>query len=88
MKLKNIGSNQVEITLNSGKSAIDKTIVFFSYDTPVCVVKDGKTYKTNKKWSKTTSSHINEYLKGWDTLPVEEKEQNFFDSIIGYVELF
>lgn len=38
-----------------------------------------KFYRTNKKWSKTTSKHINSWIpKG---AMVEEKDQDYFDKI-------
>lgn len=38
--------------------------VLFSYQTPVAYmdIKTGKTYRTSKKWSVTTSKHINAWL--------------------------
>lgn len=71
MKLKVIGPNQTE--LDTGKA-----LVLFSYNTPVAAIIDEVAYKTNKKFSKTTSKHINEWLAG--THP-EEKDQSFFDSL-------
>ena len=58
MILKQIGSNQTELTLNNGNS------IFFSYETPVAghTLADGY-FKTDTHYSRTTSKHINQYLK-------------------------
>ena len=58
MILRQLGSNQTEITFNNGTS------LFFSYETPVAghTLADGY-FKTNTYYSRTTSKHINQYLK-------------------------
>jgi hypothetical protein len=71
MKLENLGSNKTVIYAN------DKT-VFFSYNTPVAAIVDGIEYKTSKKWSVTTSKHINSFV----SKRAEEKEQSFFDNLL------
>ena len=71
MKLNHLASNKNEITLSDG------TQVLFSYATPVACWKEGKFYKTNQNWSKTTSRHIN----SWCHLPTE-KPQEFFDNLV------
>lgn len=71
MKLKNLGSNKTVLHTNKG-------MVFYSYNTPVAAIIDGKEYKTNKKWSSTTSKHINSFV----SKQAEEKDQNFFDNLI------
>lgn len=71
MFLSNLGSNKTQITLEDG------TKVLFSYHTPVAVWKDGAFYKTSKKWSNTTSRHIN----SWVHLATE-KPQEYFDNLI------
>ena len=61
IKLKQLGSNRTEISSDS------KT-VFYSYSTPVVVYTDWsdsemeKVYVTEKKFSRTTSKHISQYL--------------------------
>ena len=57
-----------------------KHIVLFSYATPVASF-DKSTYRfnrTNKKWSMTTSRHINK----WAHCAVE-KPQSYFDNLTG-----
>ncbi len=73
MKLKKVGSNMTEI------SAGDMTVLF-SYDTPVaCNIAGDGWYRTEKKWSKTTSRHINKWLNG---ITAAEKPQEFFDKLM------
>lgn len=59
MKLTNIGSNMTEIEVN-GKS------ILFSYKTPVAGWDDMGAFRTDEKFSATTSKHINKYLGGKD----------------------
>ena len=56
MKVKSIGSNQTEVSANGCR-------VLYSYETPVALqAPSGKYYKTEKKWSVTTSKHINRFV--------------------------
>jgi len=73
MKLQPIASNMTKLTLNDG------TEVLFSYQTPVAAHINGQYVKTSKKWSMTTSKHINKWLDG---VTAELAEQDFFDSLI------
>ena len=42
----------------------DGTDVLLSYSTPVAAsLPDGRLFKTDRKWSMTTSTHINEFLR-------------------------
>ena len=61
MILRQLGSNQTELSLNNGNS------IFFSYETPVSGYdyEDG-FFKTDTYYSKTTSRHINQYFKHVD----------------------
>ena len=57
MILRQIGSNQTELSLNNGNS------IFFSYETPVAGYSDDiGFFRTATYYSKTTSRHINAYL--------------------------
>jgi len=57
MKLKQIASNQTELSLPCG------AVVFFSYETPVAaMLPSGRYIRTKKKWSVTTSKHLNKWL--------------------------
>lgn len=74
MKLNPIKTNMTEVELSNG------TRVLFSYKTPVaCHHYNGKTYRTAKFWSKTTSRHINQWLDGLDA---EQIEQGFLDNLV------
>ena len=58
MILRQLGSNQTELSLNNGNS------IFFSYETPVAGFdREDGFFKTETYYSKTTSRHINEYFK-------------------------
>ena len=59
MKHKNIGSNMTEIEVN-GKG------IMFSYETPVAGYDDQGSFRTDEKFSVTTSKQINKYLGGKD----------------------
>lgn len=71
MKLKSLQANMTELILNDG------TQVLFSYETPVASWKDGQFYKTDKKWSNTTTKHINK----WTDCAIL-KPQSYFDDLI------
>ena len=73
MNLKPLGSNQTEVET-------EKATILFSYRTPVAAcMKDGSGFfKTSKKWSVTTSRHINQWLEG---AKAKEAPQSFFDSL-------
>jgi hypothetical protein len=71
MNLKHLSSNKNEITLADG------TQVLFSYATPVAAWINEEFFKTSKKWSNTTTRHIN----SWTHLATE-KPQEFFDNLV------
>jgi hypothetical protein len=79
MKLRKLGNNQTVITMQDGD--FGKSILF-SYDTPVAALINGRVYKTSKKWSVTTSRHINQWLSDLEADKVEEKDQSFFDNLV------
>jgi hypothetical protein len=57
MKLEQVGPNMVEIQISDG------TRILFSYSTPVACHMHGIGYfKTSRKFSVTTSRHINKWL--------------------------
>ena len=68
MKVKNYGSNQTIIE--------DKGCeVLYSYETPVALITTGnRAYKTDHKWSVTTSKHINQWLRKEGFDPKNEEE--------------
>ena len=59
-----------------------KHIVLFSYATPVASF-DKATYsfnRTAKKWSMTTTRHINKWLDGAKAI---DQPQTYFDTLLG-----
>ena len=86
LKLKSIAKNQTEVTLNN------ETTVFFSYETPVAAKLSNKEniseslnfVRTSKKWSPTTTRHINKWLesKGIEKHRAKELEQDFFNNLL------
>ena len=73
MELIPLGCKQTQINLKNGDS------VFFSYRTPVASLTANGYYKTSKKWSVTTSRHINKWLGG---VLAKEQPQEYFDSLV------
>ena len=72
LKLKILGSNQTEISMESGIE------VLFSFSTPVAAFIPGRGYvKTATSYSRTTSKHIKSWTNTEDTEP-----QAFFDTLI------
>lgn len=76
MKLKLIASNMTEISINSVGT------ILFSYETPVAAMTPNGTFRTSKKWSSTTSFHINKWLRT-NGLIAQEAPQEFFDNLVG-----
>lgn len=77
LKLKPIASNMNLIDTND-------YLVLFSYATPVASY-DKAThtyYRTAKKWSMTTTRHINKWLDG---VKATEQPQDYFDNLLGSV---
>lgn len=69
----------------------DGTLVLVSYETPVAArifslaaENDGCTLaRTSKKWSKTTTRHINKWLNyEFHCQPYKEMPQEFFDNLL------
>jgi hypothetical protein len=61
--------------------------VLFSYRTPVACFSNeaghDEYYKTAKRWSNTTTRHINKWLAG---AQATERPQEFFDNLISEVK--
>lgn len=72
MKLKQLGSNQTQIDTATAS-------VLVSYQTPVVARVNGVHYRTEAKWSTTTSRHINQWLAG---STAETKPQAWFDALL------
>ncbi len=77
MKLNPVAANQTEVELPDG------TTVFFSYKTAVAAHIPGNGYyKTEKKWSVTTSKHIGKFIaRNGGSGAVIVKPQEFFDAL-------
>jgi hypothetical protein len=73
MKLKPIASNMSELHFNN------ETVVLFSYQTPVAALIKGQFFRTTKKWSVTTSKHINRWIGGSKYL---EMDQSKLDGLV------
>ena len=73
MKLRPIGKNVSEMTLNNG------TVVLFSYQTPVAALYAGAFIRTEKHHSQTTSRHITRWLEGRKATPVA---QGMLDALV------
>ena len=74
MKLKPIGANQTELDIDG------ITTILFSYETPVACITNDRAFRTDKHWSKTTSKHINQWLKNFSWVDI--KPQASFDNLI------
>jgi hypothetical protein len=59
MKIKQIASNMTEATVNN-------ITLLYSYETPVAGYDEHGAFRTDEKFSVTTSKHINKYLGGAD----------------------
>ena len=77
MILRQLGSNQTELSLTNGNS------IFFSYETPVAGfdAEDG-FFKTETYYSKTTSRHINQYLRDVDD--VKEVPDQYIVDLVNF----
>jgi len=71
MNLNLIKANMTELEVNGMK-------ILFSYKTPVAIWVGGLAYKTNKRWSNTTTRHIN----SWQSVYDFSKPQEFFDNLV------
>lgn len=86
MKLLPLKTNMTELELNDG------TKILFSYKTPVAAVLliDGlaQAVKTDKKWSNTTSRHINQWAKEFPHFlnNFDVRPQEFFDNLVSGVK--
>jgi len=74
LKLKPLASNMNLIDTND-------YLVLFSYATPVASYDKGTCtyYRTAKRWSMTTSRHINKWLDG---VQAKEMPQDYFDNLL------
>jgi hypothetical protein len=84
MKLKSIAKNQTELTYTS---LYHEVTFLFSYETPVCqFVKNTKTgttilFKTDKKFSQTTTRHINQFIDRYPAKKIETIKQKHIETM-------
>ena len=75
MKLNNFASNQTQIELKDG------TVILFSYKTPVAAFVPGTGYvRTKTQYSRTTSKHINKWVRAAVCGAVD---QSYLDNLVG-----
>ena len=75
VKINPIGSNQTEVTKGNDS-------FLFSYKTLVAANVAGVWYRTSKKWSVTTSKHINKWLDGINAQAIEQdKLESLFEHV-------
>jgi hypothetical protein len=80
MTLKPIASNMTELRTAAGT-------ILFSYETPVAIITDDNLiYRTDRKWSVTTSRHINKWLASYNVFASESRPQEYFDNLIAGVK--
>lgn len=78
MKHQTLNANMSIVTLNNGNQ------VGFSYAVPVVAVIDGRAYRTEEKYSVTTSKHCGKLLQSMHYAEFAgTKPQSFFDSLGG-----
>ena len=63
MKFRKIGSNMQELLVQPTEGSIHDLCILFSYETPVAGWDKHGAFKTEKKFSATTTRHINKYLE-------------------------
>ena len=79
MILRQLGSNQTELSLNNGNS------IFFSYETPVAGYSDDiGFFRTSTYYSKTTSRHINQYFKHVDAADINTVPDQYIVDLVNH----
>jgi hypothetical protein len=75
MNLKPIGSNQTEVSKGD-------FVMLYSYQAPVALWErtSGKFWRTEFKHSRTTSKHINHWLRDHGAQDIRERPQDFFSN--------
>jgi hypothetical protein len=79
LNIKQIGSNQLLVVSKNGSEYL------ISYEEPVAgYSKEFGYWRTEDFWSRTTSKHINRYLKGIDDPKILTQEQ--IENMIDFVK--
>lgn len=76
MKIKQVGSNRTILTLDNG------TQVGFSYETPVVARIGNESFRTEQKFSVTTSKHCGQLLNEMGGTFAGTKPQSFFEALV------
>ena len=72
MRLRQLGSNTTQITYDLHTGKMD---ILFSYETPVAAWIPNRGYiRTQKKFSVTTTKHINQWLQGAEAQEVPQSQ--------------
>ena len=72
MKLRQLGSDTTQITYDLHTGKMD---ILFSYETPVAAWIPNRGYiRTQKKFSVTTTKHINQWLQGAEAQEVPQSQ--------------
>tara|TARA_B110001454_G_C12508594_1_gene345793 strand:- start:97 stop:345 length:249 start_codon:yes stop_codon:yes gene_type:complete len=82
MKLKQIGANQTEVQLSDHY----ETQIFFSYEQAVCVRNVDGCFVTDKKYSQTTSKHINNWVANLSNI-IKMVPQSEIDNLVNGVSM-
>jgi hypothetical protein len=82
MKLKQLGANQTEVQLSDHY----ETQIFFSYEQAVCVRNVDGCFVTDKKYSQTTSKHINNWVAGLSNI-IKMVPQSEIDKLVNGVSM-
>ena len=81
MKIKSLAANRTELHLPDVGYTVNR-VILFSYETPVAYAETNETgrhyYKTDCRWSKTTTRHIKSWLPEGQAV---EQPQTFFDDL-------
>ena len=72
MRLKQLGSNTTQVTYDLHSGPMD---ILFSYQTPVAAWLPNRGYiRSQKKFSPTTTKHINQWLNGAEAYEVPQSD--------------
>jgi hypothetical protein len=76
MNITPCGTNHTQVSTG-------KFVIFVSYQTPVAYYDRtlDKTFKTSKKWSNTTTRHLNKWLAGFPS-SASEVSQETIDALL------
>jgi len=75
MRVTQLGPNKTELAVNG-------SVILYSYETPVAVTILTTTYITAERYSRTTSSHIKQWLDG---KPYKQVDQTTIKSLVNAI---